>query len=78
MAGNLKSVFARNMLYIADFGGHKNYIRDKFEKRENVVAEQVENLIWNEKQTGFDPLIPNDASDALTYGRGKRNIQEYV
>ena len=68
MAGNLKSVFARNMLYIADFGGHKNYIRDKFEKRENVVAEQIENLIWNEKQTGFDPLIPNDASDALTYG----------
>ena len=24
--------------------------------------------MWNEKQTGFDPLIPNDASDALTYG----------
>jgi len=68
MAGNLKSVFARNMLYIIDFGGHKNYIKDKFEKRENIVAEQVENLVWNDKQTGFDPLIPNDASDALTYG----------
>lgn len=68
MAGNLKSVFARNMLYIIDFGGHKNYIKGTWEQRDNIVAEQVENLVWNEKQTGFDPLIPNDASDALTYG----------
>lgn len=68
MASNLKSVFARNMLYIIDFGGHKNYILDRWEKRYNVLAEQVESLIWNEKGTGFDPIIPNDASDALTYG----------
>lgn len=68
MAGNMKSVFARNMLYIIDYGGHYNYVRDKFEQGYNVVAEQVESLIWNEKETGFDPIIPNDASDALTYG----------
>lgn len=68
MAGNLKSVWARNMLYIIDFGGHYNYVKNRFEKRENVLAEQVENLIWNEKQTGFDPIVRNDACDALTYG----------
>ena len=68
MASNLKSVFARNMLDIIDFGGHNNYILKRWEKRYNVLAEQLESLIWNDKGTGFDPIIPNDASDALTYG----------
>ena len=68
MAGNLKSVFARNMLYIIDYGGHFNYALNRWEQRYNVLAEQVESLIWNEKETGFDPIIPNDACDALTYG----------
>ena len=68
MASNLKSVFARNMLYIIDYGGHYNYVLGRFEKRYNVLAEQIESLIWNEKETGFDPIIPNDACDALTYG----------
>ena len=68
MAGNMKSVFARNMLYIIDYGGRKNYVKDRWEQGYNIVAEQVESLIWNEKETGFDPIIPNDACDALTYG----------
>lgn len=68
MASNLKSVFARNMLYIADYGGHYNYALNRWEKCDNVLAEQVESLIWNEKQTGFDPIVPNDCCDALTYG----------
>lgn len=68
MAGNMKSVFARNMLYIIDYGGRKNYVRDTWEQCYNVVAEQVESLVWNDKETGFDPIIPNDACDALTYG----------
>ena len=25
-------------------------------------------LIWNEKQTGYDPIVPNDVCDAWTYG----------
>lgn len=68
MASNLKSVFARNMLFIIDYGGRYNYALDKWEACDNVLAEQVESLVWNDKQTGYDPLIPNDACDALTYG----------
>lgn len=68
MASNLKSVFSRNMLYIFDYGGHYNYVLRQWEARYNVLAEQVESLIWNDKETGFDPIIPNDACDALTYG----------
>lgn len=68
LASNLKSVFARNMLYIADFGGHYNYAMDRWERRANVLAEQIENLVWNDKQDGFNPITPNDCSDALTYG----------
>lgn len=68
MASNLKSVFSRNMLYIINYGGHYNYVLNRFEQRYNVLAEQIESLIWNEKETGFDPIVPNDACDALTYG----------
>lgn len=68
MASNLKSVWARNMLFIIDYGGRYNYALDRWEQCDNVLAEQVENLIWNEQQTGYDPIVPNDACDALTYG----------
>ena len=68
MTGNMKSVFARNMLYIIDYGGRKNYVKDRWEKGYNILAEQIENLLWNEKGTGYDPIVPNDCADALTYG----------
>ena len=25
-------------------------------------------LTWNEKQDNYDPIVPNDVSDAATYG----------
>jgi hypothetical protein len=37
-------------------------------------------LIWNERQDNYDPIVPNDVSDAATYGaiswfKNTENIQ---
>ena len=39
-------------------------------------------LIWNERQDNYDPIVPNDVSDAATYGviswfKNTENIQYF-
>ena len=39
-------------------------------------------LIWNEQQTNYDPIVPNDVSDAWPYGNyfwysNQENIQYF-
>jgi PBSX family phage terminase large subunit len=67
MVGVVQSTLSQNVVYVADYGGYYDYVLNKWVKKDNPLAVQVENLIWNEKQTGYDPLIPNDASDSFTY-----------
>ena len=48
----------------------------------NLLAEQFEMLTWNEKQDNYDPIVPNDVSDAATYGiitwfKNPENIQYF-
>ena len=68
MVGNVQSVIAKNMVYVVDYGGHQDYFLNKWIATENLLATQLENLIWDEKQKGYDPIVPNDVSDAFTYG----------
>ena len=73
MVDIVQSVIAKNMSFIVDFGGYFDYAKNRFIKTmfgEHPLAKQLDMLIWNEKQTGYDPIIPNDASDAFTYGIG--------
>ena len=62
----VNNVFARGMLYIQDFGGLVDYTTGRFVKGENILAQQLEAVVW--KNNRYDPAIPNDVSDALTYG----------
>ena len=63
----VNNCFARNLLYIQDFGGYFDYASNRFiETSFDVLAEQLENVTW--KNNGYDPSVPNDISDALTYG----------
>lgn len=61
----VNNAFAKNVLYITNYGGQKNYFTQKWEQSD-MLAEQLENVTW--KSYKFDPAIPNDATDALTYG----------
>jgi len=55
-------------LNVIDFGGYYDYAQKKWlQGAQNPVDYQLQNLIWNQTGTGYDPLLPNDDCDALTY-----------
>lgn len=67
MVGTTQSTIAKNIVTIYDYGGYFNYTQNRFIKDKNLLAYQLQMLIWNEKETGYDPVVPNDVSDAFTY-----------
>ena len=68
MVDVVQSAIGKNVVAVYDYGGYYNYTLNKWITEENILAYQYRSLIWNEKQTGYDPLIPNDVTDADTYG----------
>ena len=83
MVGVTQSAIANDNIMVIDYGGYQSYMKNTFIKKEtNLLAEQLSLLIWNEKQTNYDPIIPNDVSDAFTYGcyfwySNQENIQYF-
>lgn len=67
MAQVMQNAFSKNVLYIKDTGGIYNYTTRFFERNNLPIVTALESVIWDEKGKGFDPIVPNDASDALTY-----------
>ena len=68
MVGVVQDALARNMILIADYGGYTDWTTNSFVNDIHPLVVALENLIWNERQTGYSPDVPNDASDAFTYG----------
>jgi hypothetical protein len=68
MVGRVQSAISGDMVYVIDYGGTMNYYNNTFEQGINSLVEQLDQLIWNEKQTGYDSIVPNDVCDAFTYG----------
>jgi len=68
MAQIMQNAFSHNVLYILDDGGIYNYISRRFEHNFNPLVIALESVIWDEKGKKFDPIVPNDTTDALTYG----------
>lgn len=70
----VNNVFARNALYVVDYGGYYDWTRYNVTQAEppmvrtdtDVLVEQLESVVW--KNNKLDPAIPNDVSDALVYG----------
>ena len=68
MVSSVQSALSNDFIYFLDNGGYFNYFKNQFVKCDNVLTTQLEMLIWNEQQTGYENSIPNDVSDAFTYG----------
>ena len=83
MVSTVQSTILNGNIIIIDYGGYKNYTKNQWIKtRVNLLAEQWEMLVWNEKQDNYDPIVPNDVSDAATYGiitwyKNPENIQYF-
>ncbi len=67
MVGYMQSAIANDMVNVVDYGGYYDYAQNKFVHCPSILDYQLQNLIWNEKATGYDPILPNDDCDALTY-----------
>jgi phage terminase large subunit len=69
----VNNCFAKNMVKIVDFGGYYDFYRKKVVQTTadtEPLVYQLESVTW--KNYKLDPAIPNDYTDALTYG-----INEY-
>ncbi len=81
MVSTIQSGILNENFIIIDYGGTWNYTTNKNEPSKiNLLAEQLMSLIWNEKQDNYDSSVPNDTSDAFTYGgiswfKNPENIQ---
>ena len=66
MAQVMQDAFSRNILYIKDTKVLYNYVTRRFEHGLPLVT-ALESVIWDENGKGFDKIVPNDDTDALTY-----------
>ena len=65
----VNNCFAKNMLKIVDFGGYNDFYARKWVATTadtEPLIYQLESVVW--KDYKLDPAIPNDYTDALTYG----------
>ena len=69
MAQFMINAFSKNVLFILDEGGHYNYTTNRFVKGSHPLVTQLEQVVWDETNDDiFDKKVPNDCTDALTYG----------
>jgi len=65
----VNNCFAKNMLKIVDFGGYNDFYYKRWMPTTadtEPLVYQLEAVTW--KDCKLDPIIPNDYTDALTYG----------
>ena len=83
MVATVQSSIANDNVYVIDYGGYYDYQCNRWvQKDTNLLVEQIMMLIWNEQQTNYDPIVPNDVCDAFTYGdffwySNQENIQYF-
>lgn len=63
----VNNAFGRNALYILNYGGYYNYIRHRFERVEHPLVIDLESMVWDKHNKGYDDSVPNDCADAFRY-----------
>lgn len=63
----VNNAFARNILFVLDYGGYYNYHRKQFIEGTSQLVIDLELMVWNEKNEKFDDTVPNDCADAFRY-----------
>lgn len=83
MVGRVQSAISNDNIVVLDYGGYFSYVKNLWIRTDrNILAEQIEMLLWNDKQNNYDPIVPNDVCDAFTYGTvswygNQENIQYF-
>lgn len=65
----VNNCFAKNIVKVVDYGGYYDYYANRWVETSadtEPLVYQLESVVW--KDYRLDPAIPNDYTDALTYG----------
>lgn len=63
----VNNALGRNAIYILNFGGYYNYVKDRFEQCDNQLCVDLESMVWDKYERNYDPKVPNDCADAFRY-----------
>ena len=63
----VQNAYSRNAALIVDCDGYINY-KTGLRVKDNPLVRAYESVIWDEFGTKFDKTVPNDTTDADTYG----------
>jgi|AGTN01.1.fsa_nt_gi Phage terminase large subunit len=63
----VNNAFARNAVCVFNYGGYYNFVRHRQVNTVSPLVVDLENMIWNKDNDGYDDTIPNDAADAFRY-----------
>ena len=83
MVSTVQSAILNENIVVINYGGIHNYTTNKWvANKVNLLSEQWQSLIWNERQDNYEPSVPNDTSDAATYAiiswfKNPENIQYF-
>lgn len=67
MANIMINAFSKNVLLVLDNGKIYNYVSNRYEYNFHPLLLALESVAWDKDGKKFDPIIPNDDTDALTY-----------
>lgn len=63
----VNNALSRDAIVVLDFGGYYNYVRGEFVAGTRQLVTDLESMVWDEHNKGFDDRVPNDAADAWRY-----------
>ena len=67
MADMMINAFSKNVLLVLDCEKIYNYVSNRYEYNFHPLLLALESVAWDKDGKKFDPIIPNDDTDALTY-----------
>lgn len=64
----VNNALARDAIHLLDFGGYRNYIRNRWVECTHPLVKELETMIWDKNDgTKYDDSVPNDVADAFRY-----------
>lgn len=63
----VNNALGRNAIYVLNYGGYYNYIKDRWESGDNQLCVDLESMVWDKNNKDYDKSVPNDVADAFRY-----------
>lgn len=69
MVSTVQSAIGNDYVYLCSNYTYYNYTKNEIIRLDNdLLGNQLELMVWDDTQTKYNPVVPNDVCDAFTYG----------